>query len=1163
MFKPRRAIRHNDGEQYSQLVLLHPEHDIVNAQADIVLVAGLGGHYINTWEAADRTLWPIHLLPSEIEGGIRVLSFHYNTTVRGTTSQAKIEDHARELLDKLDLDRLQGKDQSIAWRPIIFVGHSLGGMLVKRAIQKSREDWRFKHLWDTTRGAMFFATPHHGLDEASWPEFAAQVLQLSGPFPGILPTQKMLDQILINSTALLDITLDFRSIQDHLAFVNFTEGRRMRGMNRVLVDDGRGWMDAPKKRQRKIDGDHLGICRFSRHKNDVQAFAEVSEGIRYLMESSKALDQIEEDAKLALLSLCPPGFHGYSMAKEPTKGTCEWIQERQEFRDWLGEGEEKQMLWIQGPPACGKTFLAKHIITDLIPRANQEVAHCLLSNADPGRGDLEALLRATLHHALRLEPELIARFLVPPFLEATRERRLRDDQIWTRNVLRPMWPTVIAAVAAHRSLALVVDGFDEMARDCQQSFIDCLAEFETMVECQEHSKRVRVLLLSREETAGADQQLTGEEMFEKYTVSHDDILPDMAKTVMAELTSSQTQFGGTENSGDDEEHGNPLAQTCKAILKSPESTYLWATLAAEEVAHSQLATQVEAVQKLILPNIPKDIEALHLRVLNEVHKTESTLLLVTQVLRWVVFQMEPLSEAEFTTAIALGMVLSRQTGEPPSEQELESIASDIRTSVETHCGKILDLRSGQLQLNHSSIMNCLTSPERPTELAYMEEALSQVYLASVCVAYLTMPHFSTSGVGLTSDNSELWEAKVRKRIKEYSFLRYASLYWFIHIQAAGVSWNECDHSAAKGQRLLQDHTTEYSKCWTEVWWFLSKGSSNQSSFPEDTTSYILKGYLPPIRNTFSGIPTDASNTSSSDVASSSTSEASANTPEDTATDPLNLATEAEFMEVKDEEPVSRDLGYGILDPADYGNDEDTPHHLLNKQSPYEPRVAGCDDLAFEIPAPDHDTPIVRRVPSSGKVLGSQEMTARPTDQPPMATTDSVALKPELGGEIAQTNNQLRITKPQEEEQATKEKDKALDDHSKTGQLQKVDEKGKQLEHKDDVETGQKGTLENRKSRETSSVKRHPPAPATRAPFGRTHFAQAQPIAQLLTPVEIVGKNAEVGNSGIVEDEEQTEGQHSGNLSNEQQRKGSRWSNIKSGFKKQVKKLVKPGQKAKT
>ncbi len=81
---------------------------------------------------------------------------------------------------------------------------------------------------------MFFATPHHGLDAASWRDFATQVLKMSGPFPGAQPTQKMLDKIRLNSQTLMEITKDFRPLQESLAFVNFTEGSKFGSLGRVV-----------------------------------------------------------------------------------------------------------------------------------------------------------------------------------------------------------------------------------------------------------------------------------------------------------------------------------------------------------------------------------------------------------------------------------------------------------------------------------------------------------------------------------------------------------------------------------------------------------------------------------------------------------------------------------------------------------------------------------------------------------------------------------------------------------------------------------------------------------------------------------------------------------------------------------------------------------------
>lgn len=93
------------------------------------------GHYIDTWKAGDDTVWPRDLLPKALHDkrkfNIRVLSFEYGGSIRGTSSRAGISDTAHNLLQYL---RDKRADQGDRYRPIIFVGHSLGGVIIKRVI---------------------------------------------------------------------------------------------------------------------------------------------------------------------------------------------------------------------------------------------------------------------------------------------------------------------------------------------------------------------------------------------------------------------------------------------------------------------------------------------------------------------------------------------------------------------------------------------------------------------------------------------------------------------------------------------------------------------------------------------------------------------------------------------------------------------------------------------------------------------------------------------------------------------------------------------------------------------------------------------------------------------------------------------------------------------
>lgn len=77
-----------------------------------------------------------------------------------------IYQHAQSLVTNLAMER---KNEEVSDHPIIFVAHSLGGILVKRALELSN-DLTSRHADDNrsvyiaTYGIIFLGTPHTGAD---------------------------------------------------------------------------------------------------------------------------------------------------------------------------------------------------------------------------------------------------------------------------------------------------------------------------------------------------------------------------------------------------------------------------------------------------------------------------------------------------------------------------------------------------------------------------------------------------------------------------------------------------------------------------------------------------------------------------------------------------------------------------------------------------------------------------------------------------------------------------------------------------------------------------------------------------------------------------------------------------------------------------------------
>lgn len=113
----------------------------------IIAVHGLLGDWTDTWtDKESKKLWLRDFLPSTLPTA-RIWSFGFNSSVF-SQSTSDIEDVSRTLLDRIDSVRENSQARE---KPIIFISHSLGGIIVKKAKQSSIIHFPSSQLTDTRR----------------------------------------------------------------------------------------------------------------------------------------------------------------------------------------------------------------------------------------------------------------------------------------------------------------------------------------------------------------------------------------------------------------------------------------------------------------------------------------------------------------------------------------------------------------------------------------------------------------------------------------------------------------------------------------------------------------------------------------------------------------------------------------------------------------------------------------------------------------------------------------------------------------------------------------------------------------------------------------------------------------------------------------------------
>jgi len=232
---------------------------------DIVAVHGLGGHCVDSWTYRDTpkasVFWLQDLLPEKMPNA-RIMTFQYDAKVVGNTSVSSVSDNARQLAELLrdKRDPLDGVDPN---RPIVFIGHSLGGIVIKQALQVANADDKssgIRQIAGATKGLVFFGTPHRGADPA---KLLGPIVKAVATVPR-KPSSKFVAMLKTHSEGLLKVSQDFRPFAPQYALVSFYEQHVHPASKTLVVDKMSAVMGFPHEDKLMLGGTHSSMCKFTR-----------------------------------------------------------------------------------------------------------------------------------------------------------------------------------------------------------------------------------------------------------------------------------------------------------------------------------------------------------------------------------------------------------------------------------------------------------------------------------------------------------------------------------------------------------------------------------------------------------------------------------------------------------------------------------------------------------------------------------------------------------------------------------------------------------------------------------------------------------------------------------------------------------------------------------
>lgn len=628
---------------------------------------------MRTW-CRDRNLdylWPKQWLPHDLPSA-RIVTFGYNANFSSRKQQdsLSIGDFANDLLFQMKYGESGGR--RLGEVPIIVIGHSMGGLIFKKAFIQGHANNDFRNIMAQIKAVLFIATPHRGTDLAD----TLNKVLTSSVF-GHAP-KYYVSELARTSPTIDDINEAFRHRVAQLKVFSFYEtlNTQVGPLSVQILEKNVSWMGYPDETVQPLLADHHTACKYTDREDpnyksvlgalrsvidclDVASFEEPNDDMETELEYLKALlgvsDVPEEDLAAG------------QAARKP--GTCSGFLDHDQVKNWVNS-DSSQILWVHAPPGSGKSVLSSFMVDHLLDQCNFCVAYFFFKHNHRQKRSAANMLRS-------LAFQMAAS--IPAFRHALVEMAKSGVKLGNAH-FRSVWKRVYDQKLAKLKILddcqifWVVDGIDES--ESSMDVIEALSSIHGL------DNSIRILAFSRPLPAinQAFQQARNQlPVFEfELTADHDDIRIVVSRE-MEYVPSSQEL----------------RTRTVDEITSRARGNFLWASLVLQRVAKCHRQEQV----RRLLDSTPDGMVDLYDRMLDLVEnpEMEEDRSLAKIIMSWAMYAKSPLTVAQLSEAY-------------PSEFKE---VLDLRNTITQLCGQFVVVsRNTQLTLVHYSAREYLQNTSR-------------------------------------------------------------------------------------------------------------------------------------------------------------------------------------------------------------------------------------------------------------------------------------------------------------------------------------------------------------------------------------------------------------------------------------------------------------------